>query len=223
MPRCARVDVGGEVYHVLNRANGRMTIFENDSDYRLFETLLYDTQELTGMRLLAYVIMPNHFHLALYPQHDGDLGEFMQRLTNSHTRKVHALTETNGSGHLYQGRYKSFLVDSDTYLLTLLKYIERNPARARLADDPASWRWSSAWCREKGNSKQQAILAEPPTPLPSDYRTWLRTVDKQEDLANIRNAANRGTPYGRESWVEHMVTKHRLESTVRLPGRPRRY
>ncbi len=132
MPRNARIDVGEEVYHVINRANGRMEIFSEPEDYELFEKLLFETKELLGMRILAYTLMPNHWHLVLYPQNDGDMGTFMHRLSNAHTRKVHAKTLTNGSGHLYQGRYKSFLVGDDRYLLTLIKYVERNPVRAKL-------------------------------------------------------------------------------------------
>ena len=122
MPRNARVDVGGEIYHIINRANGRLQIFDSDEDYHLFEQLVFETKELFDMRILAYELMPNHWHLILHPKNDGDLGAFMHRLSNAHTRKVHARTNTNGSGHLYQGRYKSFLVDSENYLLSVIKY-----------------------------------------------------------------------------------------------------
>ena len=86
MPRNARVDVGGEIYHVINRANGRLQIFNNNKDYKLFEQLLFKTKEIFDMRILAYKLMPNHFHLVLYPMNDGDLGLFMHRLSNAHTR-----------------------------------------------------------------------------------------------------------------------------------------
>ena len=89
MPRLARIDIGGEIYHVINRANGRMQIFNNNKDYQLFEKFLLDAKELTDMRILAYAIMPNHWHLVLHPKNDGDLGVFMHRLTNAHTRQVH--------------------------------------------------------------------------------------------------------------------------------------
>ena len=112
MPRISRIAVGEEVYHVINRANGRLQIFNTTKDYQLFEQLLLDTKELVDMRILAYTIMPNHWHLVLHPKNDGDMTTFMQRLSNAHTRKVHSLTKTNGSGHLYQGRYKSFLVET---------------------------------------------------------------------------------------------------------------
>ena len=127
MARAARVDVGDQVYHVLNRAVGRLKIFEDPADYELFLFLLNEAREMTDMCILAFALMPNHWHLLLYPKKDGDMGEFMHWLTNAHTRRVHALTETTGTGPLYQGRYKSFLAKSDHHLLTVLKYIERNP------------------------------------------------------------------------------------------------
>ena len=222
MPRSGRIDIGGHVYHVINRANGRMQIFDTDEDYELFEDLLQDTKELIGIRLLAFTLMPNHWHLVLFPKRDGDLRAFMHRLSNAHTRKVHARTGTNGSGHLYQGRYKSFLVDSDTYLLTLIKYVERNPVRAKLARACDKWRWGSAWRRIHGENVQKQLLDPPPTPLPQDYLVWINTPDKEDDLHTIRNSVTKGTPYGRDRWVDRMVKKYHLESTTRNPGRPYR-
>ena len=222
MPRSARVDVGGEIYHIINRANGRLQIFNKDADYQLFEQLLFETKELLDMRILAYELMPNHWHLILYPKNDGDLGAFMHRLSNSHTRKVHARTDTNGSGHLYQGRYKSFLVDSDNYLLAVIKYVERNAVRAKLAGRCEDWRWGSARRRILGTEQQRKLLDEMPAELPDNYSVWINTEDKSDDLKIIRTAVNKGVPYGKELWVEKMVSKHRLESTTRSPGRPRK-
>ncbi len=221
MPRVARVDVGEEVYHVINRANGRLQIFNTDEDYRLFEQLLLETKEITDMRILAYELMSNHWHLVLYPKNDGDLQAFMHKLSNAHTRKVHALTDTNGSGHLYQGRYKSFLIDSDTYLLTVVKYVERNAVRAKLARRCEDWRWGSAWRRIHGTIWQKKLLDELPVDLPDDYTRWINTVDKDEDLKTIRTSVNKSVPYGRDTWVEKMVSRHHLESTLRSSGRPK--
>jgi putative transposase len=221
MPRVARVDVGDEVYHIINRANGRLQIFNTDEDYTLFEQLLLETKEVTDMRILAHELMPNHWHLVLYPRNDGDLQAFMHKLSNAHTRKVHAQTNTNGSGHLYQGRYKSFLVDSDEYLLSVIKYVERNAVRAKLVSCCEEWRWGSAWRRVHGTVGQKRLLDELPIDLPDDYVKWVNTADKEEDLRNIRNSVNKSVPYGRDAWVDTMVTKHCLESTRRSPGRPR--
>ena len=220
MPRLARVDVGGEVYHVINRANGRMQIFDVPEDYQLFEKLMFDAKELAHMRILAYVLMPNHWHLVLYPQKDGDLGLFMHRLTNAHTRQVHVRTGTVGSGHLYQGRYKSFLVQTDAYFLTLIKYVERNPVRAKLVRQCEDWRWGSAWRRISGTSTHKKLLAAPPVPFPHGYRNWINTPDQEDDLGDIRHSVNKGVPYGKEQWVAKMVTKYHLETTLRAPGRP---
>ena len=222
MTRTARVDTGDQIYHVLNRANGRFQIFNSPGEFLLFEQLLFDTIELTGMRLLAYTIMLNHWHLALYPRNDGELREFMHQLTNAHTRKVHAITGTNGTGHLYQGRYKSFLVDSDSYLLTLIKYIERNPVRAGLELHPEDWKWGSAWLRVSGPEAKKKMLDYSMSPLPANYLDWVNTNDKEDDLELIRTSVNKGMPYGRETWVEKMIDAHKLGPTLRGPGRPRK-
>ncbi len=222
MPRLARVDIGNEIYHVINRANGRMTIFNDRKDYQSFEKLLEETKELFDMRILAYAIMPNHWHLVLHPKNDKDLGLFMHRLTNAHTRRVHVETGTIGSGHLYQGRYKSFIVENDTYLLTLIKYVERNPVRAKLAHTCEDWQWGSARRRIYGTSEQQKFLDLSPIPLPYEYRQWINTPDREDDLATIRHSLNKGVPYGRERWVDAMVTKYHLESALRSAGRPKK-
>lgn len=222
MPRNARVDVGGEIYHVINRANGRLQIFNKDEDYELFEKLMLETMELFDMRILAYEIMPNHWHLVLHPKNDKDLGAFMHRLTNAHTRKVHANTSTNGSGHLYQGRYKSFLVDSENYLLAIIKYVERNAVRAKLTQRCEDWQWGSAWRRIYGTHEQKKLLTKIPTDIQNGYLQWINTADKADDLKMIRNSVSKSVPYGRDKWIDKMVSKYHLESTLKSPGRPKK-
>ena len=115
MVRKPRIDVGGEIYHALNRANERSTIFHSPDDYRAFESILFETLEDVGVVCLAYVIMPNHWHLLLKTYEDGALARFMQLPTQAHTQFVHVQRKTIGSGHLYQGRYKSFVVDTGNW------------------------------------------------------------------------------------------------------------
>jgi len=222
MPRLARVDLANETYHVINRANGRMTIFRDKEDYLLFEKLMLEAKELTGVRIIAYTIMPNHWHLVLLPNHDGDMGLFMHRLTNSHTRNYHVLTKTIGTGHLYQGRYKSFLVDNDSYLLALLKYVERNPVRAKLTEKCEDWQWGSSWRRVNGNAEEKKLLDPSPTPIPHGYLNWVNEPDKEEEISTIRNSVSKGVPFGKDSWVDAMVEAHGLESTRRPTGRPKK-
>ena len=222
MARSARTDIGDYPYHVLNRAIGRLKIFSSAKDYALFLELLAEAVEELNMRVLAFVIMPNHWHLVLYPRKDGDMGLFMHKLTNAHTRKVHAMTKTTGTGPLYQGRYKSFLIQEDRHLLAVMKYVERNSVRAKLSKTCEDYRWGSAWLRRYGTMKQKNTLAEPPVELPRDYFSWINQPENEIDRERIRESVKRGSPLGAETWVDRMVKKHELTSTVRPPGRPKK-
>src|SRR4249919_570309 len=108
MPRRLRFASGGYVYHVLNRAVGRRTIFKKDGDYAAFEAILREAQDFQPMRLLAYCLMPNHWHLVVWPKSDGDLSRYARWLTVTHTQRHHAHYHTAGTGPVYQGRFKSF-------------------------------------------------------------------------------------------------------------------
>lgn len=220
MARNARVDVGDTVYHVLNRAVGRLRIFTTADDYRDFLIILEEAREKTDMRVLAFVIMPNHWHLVVYPRNNKDMGLFMHQLTNVHTRRVHAKTETTGTGPLYQGRYKSFPIEDDAHLLTVLKYVERNPVRAKLVKKCEEWRWGSAWLRSQSSELRKRFIDDPPLELPKNYRTWINARENEESVEQLRNSVRRGTPFGSDVWVENMIKKHELISTVRKPGRP---
>ena len=222
MPRILRVDVGNLVYHVINRANGRIQIFHKDKDYLLFESVLAEAKELNGMRILAYCIMPNHWHLVLHPRKDGDLQEFMRWLTMTHTQRQHAAHKTAGSGHLYQGRYKSFLVEKNNYFLQLCRYVERNPLRARLVKKAEHWKWSSLWRREKGSDQQKKLLSSWPEDMPEGYLDYVNMREPDEDLQDIRYSVNRGKPYGADAWVNKMVDMFDLEPTVNNPWRPKK-
>lgn len=209
------------MYHIINRANGRQTIFHNKEEYLHFEDLLTKAQELNNMRILAYTLMPNHWHLVLHPRQDGDLSVFMQWLTLTHTQQYHSRTKTIGYGHLYQGRYKSFLVAKDNYLLQLIRYVERNPLRAKLVKRAEDWRWGSAYRKTHRTAQEQALLSDPIIELPADYPAWLNTPEEMDTLSHIRQSVNKGTPYGASKWVKKMVEKFDLLSTTRSRGRPR--
>ena len=126
MPRQARVAPGGLVYHVLNRAVARLPLFQKPDDYDAFERVLVEAHQKHPIRLLAYCLMPNHWHMVLYPREDGELTAFVRWLTHTHTMRWHAHYHTAGTGHLYQGRFKSFPVQTDEHFLTVCRYVERN-------------------------------------------------------------------------------------------------
>jgi putative transposase len=222
MGRAPRVDIANQSFHILNRANNRGTIFHREDEYKHFEDLLKEAVERYNMRLLAYVLMPNHWHLILYPQTDGDVSLFMQWLTLTHTQQYHAWKKTIGHGHIYQGRYKSFIIEKDDYLLTAIKYIARNPVRAKLAERVEAWRWGSGYRRLDGSPEERKVLSEPPVDMPRLYRSWVNTSDKEEDLKDLRTSAEKGRPFGTMKWTERMVEKFGLQATLRAPGRPKK-
>ncbi len=225
MPRTARVDIGREVYHILNRANARVQIFDNEKDYFDFEKILQEAVERFDMRLLAYCIMPNHWHLVVHPKQDKDLAKFMGWLTNTHTRRWHTTKKTTGQGHLYQGRYKSFLCQQDDHFITLVRYVERNAKKAGLCNMAQDWKWSSIWRRENGNKEQCKILSEWPVEMPSGY---LELVNQEFDKKNIETervidaTIEKGNPFGNSEWLKKIVKKFGLEQTLRKVGRPKK-
>ena len=225
MPRINRVDIADIPYHVINRANARMQIFDNYKDYKLFESILEEAKEKFDMRIFSYCIMPNHWHLALCPKKNGDLSKFMSWVTNTHTRRWHVIKETIGQGHLYQGRYKSFFVQEDEHLLQLFKYIERNPLRAKLIEKAQDWKWSSIWRREYGDNKQKDLLDEWPIDMPKDYIHLINIKENEKEkkeLDSLRYSVNKGKPYGSNAWVNRMIDNFNLRSTLRSPGRPKK-
>src|SRR3989344_2681537 len=156
MGRAPRVDVRNEVYHIVNRANSRKTIFNTPDEYRHFEMILKIAVEKFNMRLLA-----------------------------------------------------------------VLKYIERNPVRAKLVRTVEAWRWGSGYRRIRGSKKEQALLAELPTDLPRNYRVWVNQADKEDNLNEIRTSVIKGKPLGTMGWVERMVERFDLTATMRGRGRPK--
>lgn len=134
MPRRPRLATGGIVYHVLNRRAGRLVLFEKSADYAAFEQVLQGVYERTGVRIVAYCLMPNHWHMLLWPRTDGELSEVMRLITVTHTQRWHAHHHTSGAGPLYQGRFKSFPVQVDSHFLTVARYVERHALRANLVD-----------------------------------------------------------------------------------------
>lgn len=222
MPRVARTDIGGYVYHVINRSNARVQIFDNDKDYKQFENILEEAVEKYNMRLLSYCIMPNHWHLVLHPKNDGDMGLFMGWLTNTHTRRWHTEKNTVGQGHLYQGRYKSFICQNDGHFITLVRYVERNAKKAKLVKNAENWRWSSVWRREKGTLKQKRLLSTWVVAEPKNYIELLNKPISQKEEDALEKSTTKDVPYGNDTWVKKIVKKFGLEQTLRGVGRPKR-
>lgn len=222
MGRPQRTAQGGLVYHVLNRANARKQIFRQDADYAAFEAAMAEARERVPMRVLAWCLMPNHWHLVLWPREDGDLSSYLRLLTLTHTQRWHAAHRTVGTGHLYQGRFKSFLVQTDDHLLTVCRYVERNALRANLVRRAENWRWGSLWRYRYGDNDERALLGEWPVARPRNWAGYVNRPHSQSELEALRRSVNRGAPYGGDAWVQRTVKHLGLESTLRSRGRPRR-
>jgi len=218
MPRVARASVGGICYHVINRGNARATIFHAPGDFRAFLTAVAEAVERTDPRIIGYCVMPNHFHFVLWPRGDGDMSRFMQWLLTAHVRRYHAVHGT--SGHLWQGRYKAFPIQEDDHLLTVLRYVERNPLRARLVRRAENWAWSSAAGRSDGDGAA-AFLRAGPSALPSDWIDTVNAVQAATEIDRIRASVNRGIPFGDDRWTKRAAARLGLEASLRPRGRPR--
>jgi putative transposase len=144
MPRTKRICPAGEVFHILNRSVARLTLFAKPGDYDAFGQVLREMQQRVPLPIFAMVVMPNHWHFVVRPQSDDQVSEFFRRLTVTHTLRWHAHDRTGGTGHLYQGRFKSFAIQDDGHWLSVIRYVERSPLRASLVDVAEDWRWSSA-------------------------------------------------------------------------------
>jgi putative transposase len=198
MPRSGRFAPGGLVFHVLNRANAGVRCFQTDGDYRAFEQVLAESVARVRLELFAYVLMPNHWHLVLRPRRDGDLAQFMHRMTITHVRRWHGQRETAGLGHLYQGTYKSFAIQEDDHFLIVCRYVERNPLRAGLVARAQEWPWGSLWVRSQTTST--SLLSAWPVEPQADWESSVNTPQTDSELARLRKSVVSGHPFGAEAW-----------------------
>ena len=217
MSRCRRKSAGGYCYHAINRGNRQETVFHDQGDYSRFMFLVARACERVPIRLLAWCLMPNHFHLVLWPQQDGEMSRWMHWLLSSHVRCHHRRYET--SGRIWQGRFKSFPIEQDEHLLTVLRYVERNPLRAGLVEHAEDWEWSSlpTWLK----SPRPKLLHEGPV---QRWGEWLQFVNEPQTLAELqllRTCAHRETPFGTNAWTVTTAQHLDLAWTLRAPGRPR--
>ncbi len=219
MGRAKRIAAGGIVYHVLNRANRRTRIFHKPRDYDAFIKLLGDGLERIPCRLLGLCLMPNHWHLVLWPHADGDLSRLMAWITNTHVKRYRQHYHDKIGGHLYQGRFKSFPVQEDGHLLTVLRYVEANPLRAKLAARAGDWPWSSYAMRGGPLAK---LLGDWPVDRPADWGGCVEARWADAEKARLQTSMDRGRPFGEERWMQTTAARLGLELTLRPIGRPLR-
>lgn len=218
MPRRPRVSTGQFVFHVLNRAVQGVTLFETAADNELFVDLFAEAARRVPIRILAFVIMPNHWHLVLWPLTDYSLSPFMKWLTGTHAMKWRATRGSQGRGAVYQGRFKAIAVQHDAHFLTLCRYVERNPVRARLVARAENWRWSSA--APANSSARWPVMSAWPVSKPEDWSDRLNVPESSRSLRGVREAIRAGRHFGSASWRLKTADALRWRSGLRQRGKP---
>jgi putative transposase len=191
MPRIFRTLVAHGCYHVINRGNNRSDVFLSPADYRAFLRLIEQAQERIPLRMLAFCVMPNHFHLVVSQEAAKDVSRWMHWLLTTHVHRHHLKYGT--SGRIWQGRFKAFPIEQDGHLLTVMRYVERNALRSGLVSRAEQWPWGSlAWRTDAFGS---GLVSRPPVPLPSDWTARVNAPQTPQELEALRAAVNRQRAY----------------------------
>ncbi len=205
------------VFHVLNRGNQRQQLFGLWQDYRTFMNLLRDAAARSRVRVLGYCLMPNHWHLLLWPETDASLSVAIHHICTQHALTYRRRSKTVGAGHLYQNRFRSFAVETSGYYFNVLRYVEANAARAGLVRRAEQWFWSSARERAEGTPD---LVVPGPLPLPANWLSLVNQRVSSGELDSLRTSAHRQRPYGPTEWVEDVAGQLHVTGSLRSRGRP---
>ncbi len=215
MARLPRNVVPGLPLHVIQRGNNRQAVFFAESDYRLYLESLRLAAERSGCAVHAYVMMTNHVHLLVTPATENSLARLMQSVGRRYVRYVNGVYQRTGT--LWEGRFKSAVIESERYLLTCMRYIELNPVRAGMVEQPGEYRWSSYRRNALGQLDSvidvhalYAALGHDPAACQSAYRSLFLGHTDSDDLLAIRGGTEAGTVIGNDrfrSEVESMLQR----------------
>jgi putative transposase len=225
MGRPLRPVADGLIYHALNRGNNRARVFADDGDFRAFLRALAQTQLRYPFALFGYALMSNHFHLLLQPQPGQSISRILQSLTVAHTWRYH---RRHGSvGHVWQGRFRSPVIQDDDHLLTVLRYIEANPWRAGMVADLKDYPWTSYAAHGLGQANP--LLSELPVwslvgateaARQTYWRQWVHEPLTERELAAVRRSVTSGRPFGSEVWTKAMAQRLGVALVAKRRGRP---
>ena len=165
------------MYHAVNRGSRKGVLFSNSEEYSAFERLLAQGREHHPVRIICYCLMPNHWHLLLWPQADGQLSKYLHWVTGTHAARWRRRSNTVGQGAVYQSRFRHVPVRDYVQLLATWRYIERNPVGGRLASRAELWEWSSA--AHLIRTKPELRLDNGPIARPVD---WLEIVNQEDTV-----------------------------------------
>lgn len=226
MPRPLRPIEDGLIYHVINRGNNRQNVFRKPADFEAFLAALAALKERKPFKLYGYCLLNNHFHLLIRPR-ETSISRIMQSLLVSHTQRYHR--HHRSGGHVWQGRFKSPVIQNDEHLLTVLRYIEANPLRAKLVPRAEDYPWSSYRAHGLGEMDElvdSLSIFDAISPYPSiRRRRWAEKVHlamREHNLDAIRRSSATGLPYGNAAWVRKLSQRLDLDLVIRPRGRPRK-
>jgi putative transposase len=209
MPVRRTVGYGGHVFHVMNRAIHGHTLFNSGEDYARFVCTLDQARAKSPIRILSYCVMPNHFHLLLWPVADDDLPAFVHRLCSTHAKRYRTSSNTVGRGAVYGKRYKAVAIHDDRGLFCSSKYVVRNPVRAGFVPRCEDWPYSSATA-----DRTTRIAIDPwPVPQPKDWSSFINDEEPSRELDDIRTRIAQDQPIGRELVVRAMIASARLRTS----------
>ncbi|QEH36421.1 Transposase IS200 like protein [Aquisphaera giovannonii] len=222
MPRTARKAPAGLIYHVLNRSVGRMRLFRSDADFEAFERVVIEAFARCPLPVLSYCVMSNHWHFVVRPRTDHQVTDFFRWLAHTHAMRWRVARRTAGYGHLYQGRFKCFPVQSDDHLLTVLRYVERNPVGPGLVERAERWRRGSLWARLHDDAPTRHMLAPWPVACPDDWIERVNAPLGAREVRALKPSLERGRPFGDDAWTGRIVRRLGLGHTIRPEGRLRK-
>jgi putative transposase len=203
----------------MNRGVSQAEIFADSRDYSIFLSILAThLKKNPNIKLCSYCLMPNHWHLALWPMEDGCLSSFIQNVSSRHVENWRKRWDS--TGHLYESRFKCFAVQDEKYYLNIVRYIERNPVRASLVKKAVDWQWSSYYLRSKGYNPWDIPLSSGPVPIPANWDTRITRPENDSTLSEIRQSHRRSSPYGEQDWVEETAKKLGVLGSIKPLGRP---
>ena len=226
MPRPLRPIDDGLIYHVINRGNNRQNGFHKADDFQAFLRALAEVKARKPFELYGYCLLNNHFHLLIRPT-GATISRILQSLLVCHTQRYHK--HHRSGGHVWQGRFKSPVIQQDEHLLNVLRYIEANPLRAKIVTRADDYPWSSYRMHGLGETDElvdSLVNYEALSPLLKvRQRKWAEKVHRPLDEANleaIRRASATGLPYGSPAWMTRLAKRLDLDLAIRPRGRPRK-
>jgi putative transposase len=229
MPRSARLIVPRYPHHIIQRGHNRQPVFRTDEDYLYYLDNLQECKKKLGCLVYAYCLMTNHVHLIVDPGDDEDsVAQLLKRVAGRQTRRLNTREKMTGS--LWEGRYKSSPICTDEYLLACCRYVELNPVRAAMVDEPSQYRWSSY--RAKVDHQQTVTplvdydpcyyaLAETPEERAARYLAWVMGGIDDDEVEHIRLSLQRGQLTGSSGFVDEIEQKTCRRIEFRGQGRPK--